>query len=135
MHDNFWRLVIKWTCTIRSIAFHPKAWNNGNFIGRSSDLFLLWRLPDPFHESVANECHNISLFYERDKTYSYGDSSGFSLDSLLIPSGDNAIPETDVGGKVIRTIYGINNLITFRLCSILRILVESGLCISCLMDE
>ena len=27
-------------------------------------------------------------------------SSGFSLDSLLIPSGDNAIPETDVGGKV-----------------------------------
>ena len=23
-----------------------------------------------------------------------------SLDSLLIPSGDNAIPETDVGGKV-----------------------------------
>ena len=29
-----------------------------------------------------------------------GDSSGFSLDSLLIPSGDNAIPETDVGGKV-----------------------------------
>ena len=100
MHDNFWRLVIKWTCTIRSIAFHPKAWNNGNFIGRSSDLFLLWRLPDPFHESVANECHNISLFYERDKTYSYGDSSGFSQDSLLIPSGDNAIPETDVGGKV-----------------------------------
>jgi len=87
-------------CRIRSIAFHPKAWNNGNFIGRSSDLFLLWRLPDPFHESVANECHNISLFYERDKTYSYGDSSGFSLDSLLIPSGDNAIPETDVGGKV-----------------------------------
>ena len=100
MHDNFWRLLIKLTCTIRSIAFHPKAWNNGNFIGRSSDLFLLWRLPDPFHESVANECHNISLFYERDKTYSYGDSSGFSLDSLLIPSGDNAISETDVGGKV-----------------------------------
>ena len=29
-----------------------------------------------------------------------GDSSGFSLDSLLIPSGDNAISETDVGGKV-----------------------------------
>jgi len=36
----------------------------------------------------------------RDKTYSYGDSSGFSLDSLLIPFGDDANPETDVGGKV-----------------------------------
>ena len=60
---------------IRSIAFHPKAMNDINNNGRASDLFLLWRLPDPFHESVANECHNISLFYERDKTYSYGDSS------------------------------------------------------------
>ena len=45
MHDNFWRLVIKWTCTIRSIAFHPKAWNNGNFIGRSSDLFRFYAFP------------------------------------------------------------------------------------------
>jgi len=100
MHDNFWRLVIKWTCTIRSIAFHPKAWNNGNFIGRAFCFFFFLGRPPPLSVSVANECHNISLFYERDKTYSYGDSSGFSLDSLLIPSGDNAIPETDVGGKV-----------------------------------
>ena len=42
-------------CRIRSIAFHPKAWNNGNFIGRSSDLFLLWRLPDPFHVDDDSE--------------------------------------------------------------------------------
>ena len=44
MHDNFWRLVIKWTCTIRSISFHPKAWNNGNFIGISSLRSPLCRL-------------------------------------------------------------------------------------------
>lgn len=52
-------------CRIRSIAFHPKAWNNGNFIGRSSDLFLLWRLPDPFHESVANDAITF-LFFMRE---------------------------------------------------------------------
>lgn len=38
-------------CRIRSIAFHPKAWNNGYHIGRSSDLFLLWRLPGLFSKT------------------------------------------------------------------------------------
>ncbi len=101
MHDNFWRLVIKWTWTIRSIAFHPKAWNNGNFIGRSADLFFCCgAFPIRFMNQWQMNAITFLFFYERDKTYSYGDSSGFSLDSLLIPSGDNAISETDVGGKV-----------------------------------
>ena len=40
-HDNSWKPVIKRISMIRSIAFHPKAMNDINNNGRSSDLFPL----------------------------------------------------------------------------------------------
>ena len=81
------------------LLFNPKALNNAKVNnGRSSDSFLLRNLPGFFMSQW--HFHRRHFFIYEEETYSYGDSSGFSLDSLLIPSGDNAISETDVGGKV-----------------------------------
>ena len=45
---------------IRSIAFHPKAMNDINNNGRSSDLLLLRRLPGPSSNQWLIECRNTS---------------------------------------------------------------------------
>ena len=59
---------------IRSIAFHPKAMNDINNNGRSSDLFPLWRLPGFHNNQWLRMSQHFPTLWE-DKTYSYGDSS------------------------------------------------------------
>ena len=54
---------------IRSIAFHPKAMNDINNNGRSSDLF-----PGFHNNQWLRMSQHFPTLWE-DKTYSYGDSS------------------------------------------------------------
>lgn len=61
-HGN-WVMILN--SKIRPTAFHPKASNDSNHTGRSSDLFSLRRLPGHTHNQWRRMPQHVPVFIKR----------------------------------------------------------------------